>query len=256
MIYNKILAEKQNLDNQISLLEQKISELPDGNLHYAHDKGRIKWFHSSNSQNTYIPKKDAALAEKLAYKKYLSHLLTDCRQEQKAINQYLKHHTDASAEAFASHPIYQQLLPASCLPISSELAEWVQAPYEKNMNYPEQLTYRAVSGNMVRSKSEVLIDMFLSTNQIPFRYECALMLGDRIIYPDFTIRHPKTGDTLYWEHFGMMDILSYCKQAFSKLQLYGEYMILPDHQLITTFESKKKPLSTDEIESAIRRFLL
>ena len=53
--------------------------------------------------------------------------------------------------------------------------------------YPENKIHVAPSGNMVRSKSEVLIDMQLYTNHIPFRYECELQLGDVTIYPDFTV---------------------------------------------------------------------
>lgn len=39
-----------------------------------------------------------------------------------------------------------------------------------------------------------------------FRYECLLKLGDSAYYPDFTIKHPKTGKTYYWEHFGQKNL--------------------------------------------------
>jgi hypothetical protein len=39
------------------------------------------------------------------------------------------------------------------------------------------------------------------------------------IYPDFTIRHPVTGEVYYWEHFGMMDNENYAHNVYSKLQL-------------------------------------
>jgi len=59
--------------------------------------------------------------------------------------------------------------------------------------------------------------MILYADNIPFRYECALQLDNITIYPDFTIRHPQTGETIYWEHFGRMDKDDYSKNAFSKL---------------------------------------
>ena len=93
-----------------------------------------------------------------------------------------------------------------CTPIEKELAEWQSASYEKNPNHPENLKIQSISGNWVRSKSEALIDMILYVNKIPFRYECGLQLGSRLMYPDFTIRHPKTGEFYYWEHFGLMDV--------------------------------------------------
>ena len=66
---------------------------------------------------------------------------------------------------------------------------------------------------MLRSKSEAIIDMILYKNGIPFRYEEKIVLGDVILYPDFVIRHPKTGDFYYWEHFGMMDDEDYINKA-------------------------------------------
>lgn len=103
---------------------------------------------------------------------------------------------------------------------------------------------------------ELLIDNLLYTNKIPFRYECELQLGASIIYPDFTIRHPKTGEVYYWEHFGKMDGINYCKNACAKLQLYALHGIIPSINLITTYETQKNPLSIDMVTEIIERFFV
>lgn len=123
-------------------------------------------------------------------------------------------------------------------------------------NHPEQLIHKSCSGNVVRSKSEAMIDMFLYMNKIPFRYECALELEQITLFPDFTIRHPKTGKLYYWEHFGMMDNVNYAKKTYSKLELYGRYGIIPSIQLIVTFETKEHPLTVDVIEKLIKEYFL
>ena len=74
--------------------------------------------------------------------------------------------------------------------------------------------------------------------------------------PDFTIRHPKTGEFYYWEHFGLMDDPAYSKNAYSKLQFYASCNIIPSIQLITTFETKDIPLSSEMIESLIEYYFL
>lgn len=130
------------------------------------------------------------------------------------------------------------------------------APYDSNPKYPEQLTLKTSSGHFVRSKSEALIDMALFTHRIPFRYECALILGNDTFYPDFTIRHPKTGKTYYWEHFGLMDVPAYCKNVSSKLQHYSLNGIIPSIHLITTYETKENPLSPEVIEKIIEHYFL
>ncbi|MBQ8279784.1 MAG: hypothetical protein IJZ23_08105 [Roseburia sp.] len=153
-------------------------------------------------------------------------------------------------------PEYQELLAPYFKPISQELIDWMNEPYESNRNFPEQLWQRASNGKRVRSKSEALIDMALYKNGIPFRYECALRLGDSIIYPDFTIRHPKTGAIYYWEHFGRMDDPAYSKNVFLKLQSYTACGIIPSIQLITTYETQKNQLNLEMIEKIIEEYFL
>lgn len=98
--------------------------------------------------------------------------------------------------------------------------------------------------------------MLLYTNKIPFRYECALHLGETVIYPDFTIRHPQTGETFYWEHFGLMNKPSYHQSMLAKLQLYTSHNIIPSIQLITTYETQEHPLNPAIVENIINQYFL
>ena len=98
--------------------------------------------------------------------------------------------------------------------------------------------------------------MVLYTHRIPFRYECMLTLGNSTLYPDFTIRHPKTGEYFYWEHFGMMDDPIYSKSAASKLQLYISFGIIPSIHLITTFETTDQPLSSEKLEKIVADYFI
>lgn len=132
----------------------------------------------------------------------------------------------------------------------------MNSPYESNPKFPEQLLHHTASGRLVRSKSEAIIDMVLSKYRIPFRYECALNLGEITIYPDFTILHPVTGELYYWEHFGLMDDAVYCKSACSKLQLYCAHGIIPNVHLITTYESKECPLNSDFVEKIVQMYFI
>jgi len=159
-----------------------------------------------------------------------------------------------SEKMLTDMPEYRELLLPYFRPLSEDLENWMNEPYERNMKYPEQLTQKASSNKYVRSKSEVLIDMVLTQNNIPFRYECALQLGEITLYPDFTIRHPKTGELFYWEHFGMMDSLSYRKNAGFKLQNYILNGIFPTVQLITTYETKENQLDLEVIEKIVSQY--
>lgn len=254
-----MLNERQRLDEQIKSIELQLSQLPNGNFFCSHTGKYTKWFQTDGKTQTYIPKKNRSLAEKLATKKYLSLLLKDLLNEKAAIELYLKHHNPEGSKAerlLSSIPEYQQLLSPFFTPISKELLDWMNSPYERNTKYPEKLIHKAHSGIYVRSKSEAIIDMFLHMNHIPFRYECALQLGPVITYPDFTIRHPQTGKIYYWEHFGLMDNPDYCKNTYSKLQLYSEHRIYPTIQLITTYETKENPLDAEIVEKTVEHYFL
>ena len=206
---------------------------------------------------SYIPKKHKSLASQLALRKYLNSLLTDLNQEQHAIEFYLKKHSNnSSTNQLLNHPEFQSLLSSYFTPLYQDLSDWIHESYEHNFKHPEHLIHKSISGHLLRSKSEAIIDMLLYTNKIPFRYECALYLGELTLFPDFTIRHPKTGNIYYWEHFGLMDDPNYSKNAFSKLQLYSSHGILPAIHLITTYETKENPIDVDTINKIIEHYFL
>lgn len=240
-------------------MQKQIKNYPPGKLICSHQKNYCKWYQSDGHIRNYIPKSNRQLAEQLAAKKYLSAVLADLSHEKMALDLYLKHHrTDSPkvTQLLNELPAYQELLSPYFKPLSQELSDWMTSPYETNPKYPENLIHKTASGRFVRSKSEAMIDFFLYTNHIPFRYECALTLDNITFYPDFTIRHPQTGEFFYWEHFGLMDDPTYSKNVFSKLQLYTSHGIIPSIQLITTYETQQKPLSTVFIQRTIEYYFL
>ena len=258
MLYDQILSEIRRLEEKLQIIHEKKSAYPAGKLICTRNGSSIKWYRSDGHRAIYIPRKERKLAEQLAAKKYLSLLEEDLRHERYALSCYLRHRASIPnrAERLLMDPRYTDLLSPSFIPSSQELSDWMKTEYRKNDRFPEQLLHKTSSGDRVRSKSEAIICMILHINKIPFRYECALELGDTTLFPDFTIRHPRTGELLYWEHFGRMDDPVYSKDAFSKLQMYNSYGILPSVHLITTFETKANPLSSELAEAIVRHYFL
>ncbi|MBE5882127.1 MAG: ATPase [Lachnospiraceae bacterium] len=256
MYYQTMLTRKQHLDKEIKRLQKRIRQYPPENLICARNEKRYKWYLCDGKQTVYLPKKEKKLAEKLAEKKYLLLHLQDLVKERSAIEAYLLRAAQQpqTEKFFSEHPGFAALL--SGRPISQTHAEWSQAVYEKNTSHSQHLIHRSISGHLVRSKSEALIDTILFLKQIPFRYECALYLGDTTLFPDFTIRHPKSNKIYYWEHFGLMDDADYIKNTFSKLQLCAQHGIIPSINLITTYETKEHPLDSYHIEQIVQEYFL
>lgn len=256
-LYERILKERLRLQTQIDAICAELQTLPDGKLICSQNNNQVKWYRSDGHTKTYIPKKDRTLAEQLAKKKFLTLTLEDLTHEQRALDFYLSHHSKNTGKA--EHLLteiqgYRELLSPYFQTNSQKILDWQKASYEQNHQNPEHLIHKTASGKFVRSKSEAMIDPYLYTKHLPYRYECALQLGETTIYPDFTILHPKTGELFYWEHFGMMEEPYYYQKVFPKLQLYTSYGIIPSINLITTYETRKSPLSSEIIEKIIEHY--
>lgn len=259
MLYQKILEEYNRLQSCILEIQAELKQLPKGKLTCARGNNCFKWYNTVEQTRTYIPKSNRKLAEQLAIRKYLTATLTKLESEKNAIEFYLRHYNEENetgADFLLQHPGYQELLAPYFMPKSEKHQSWATADYARNMNHPENLVHRTINGINVRSKSEAMIALFLYTNRIPFRYECALSLGGVTLYPDFTILHPQSEKIYYFEHFGRMDDATYAKNAYAKLQLYTSYGIIPSVQLITTYETKMHPLSYETISWICSHYFL
>lgn len=258
MLYSYLLQQQQHLETKIKELQKTLKTFPQEKLICARNGNRYKWYISNGKHRTYLPKKEIRTATKLAEKKYLTLQLEDLINEKKSIDAYLQiHHTTNLTEEFlVQNPEYQKLLASMYRPVSAELAAWSHTSYEKNNAHPEHLIHKSLSGNLLRSKSEVYIDTALFTNGIPFRYECALHLGEITLYPDFTILHPRTGQIYYWEHFGLMSNPVYAKNSCTKLHTYTSHGIIPTINLITTYETCEHPLTPDSVEKIVKEYFL
>ena len=161
---------------------------------------------------------------------------------------------DLLQESSPYYELLQGYFAKEKLPVSVQ--KWCAEAYETNTSHPEHLIHTTLAGHKVRSKSEVIIANLLYTNHIPYRYEAALSLPEFTVYPDFTILHPATNQIFYWEHFGMMDKSTYCDAACNKLKSYCYNGIFPSMQLITTYETGKVPIRSEQVQQIITQYFL
>jgi hypothetical protein len=87
--------------------------------------------------------------------------------------------------------------------------------------------HRSERGELMRSKSELIVANALLAAGVNYEYETLLRMADGTVRePDFTIRRP--GATpVYWEHLGMLDLAGYRADWKAKLQWYRDHGILP-----------------------------
>lgn len=83
------------------------------------------------------------------------------------------------------------------------------------------LIHRTERGDLVRSKSELVIADKLHARGLAYAYEQPLALvNGHVRYPDFTIADHARGVTFYWEHLGLLDDPGYLSRWHRKRQEY------------------------------------
>lgn len=94
--------------------------------------------------------------------------------------------------------------------------------------------HEALTGDMVRSKSEVIIANMLHERGITFWYEKPLKAPDGSLYlPDFTLQI--AGELYFWEHLGLLSRPKYRKHWEDKERWYQSHF---PNRLFTTTETE------------------
>ena len=257
MLYDQICMERDKIVSKMNHLRTTLKEMPNGHLICTKNGTHVKWYRSDGITPVYLSKKNMDLAEKLAAKKYYQYQFEELTQELNLLERYICHHNKIKVKSLSllnESSYYKELLSSVFLPNKENLLQWSLQSYPHNTSYPENLVHQCLAGHKVRSKSEVIIANTLYLHKIPYRYEAGITLDDIQFFPDFTICHPKTFRTFYWEHFGMMDQPAYCDSSFNKLKIYAHHKIIPSINLITTYETQNHPIDSEKIEALIQKY--
>ena len=241
-------------EDQIRKLTISISKFPQGKLRHYKNGSSVRYVLLCEGQKPKtIPKHSTDFIKTMTQKAVFEARKEDCEADLKLCMQALnalKGHPDA-LEKLLADPHISGLLSHENL--QADLLEWQNAPYDKNPNYPENLTVPTEAGINVRSKDEALCVSAIMDSGFPFRYEQKLTLKGRDLYPDFTLLHPTGRRIIIMEVFGMMDDAGYARKTGRKLQLFLENGYIPGYNLLCFFASAEKPLDITEIMHALKQ---
>ena len=126
-----------------------------------------------------------------------------------------------------------------------------------NKFYEDRLIHKTARGELVRSKSEVIIADALFDKGIDYAYERELDLGaDGKKIPDFTIEDAESGLLFYWEHCGMMSDSKYRRRWEEKRAVYEKHNITEGNNLIVSEDKLDGSIDSQSIRSLIEKYLL
>lgn len=256
--YSSALAEKSRLVSLTERYSKALDRLPEGSLSVTKNGDYVKNYLVKNGERIYLPASQKTLVEDLAKRKYLEAEVQDAQAEIHAIDYYLRHHKSFSYSEKLLHQdaLISGLLSRLLLPDEERFQKWASEDYPKYDGFPEKLIHRGPFGQMFRSKTEADIAFLLTRYRIPYRYEMIREINGTVYPIDFTTRHPKDGSLIYWEHFGIIDKLAYAAKIGPMLNDYESAGIFPEINLILTFESRRFPINSTQLEEVIRRWYL
>lgn len=128
-------------------------------------------------------------------------------------------------------------------------------PDDVQKPYPETLIHRTQKGDVVRSKSEVVVANILYSLDISYEYEKPLYSRSDpkdFRLPDFTASFE--GDIYYWEHLGMLSVPTYREAWEKKRKWYKDNKY--DDRLIISMDGLDGSIDAPRIEKIARERIL
>ena len=256
IIDNKLNARYTRLNNLTASIEKKLLNLPEGKLRIKNQGNSTYYYYvdkESTGNGTLISPTNTSMIIGLAQRSYLEKVLSAAYDEKKLIERFMKRFPNPSVEQVYEHqhPSRQKLITPIILPDNEYLEQWLNEPYvhkgfDEGMPY-----YETLNGERVRSKSEAQIADHLRAKNIPYKYECPLIVGNQTFHPDFTILRMSDRKELYYEHLGRMGDPDYARRNINKLNKYALNGYIQGVNLFTTMESAECPFDVRTLDRLI-----
>ena len=259
--------EVPQLENALKKIDAFLNHAPEGCLKWQNKKGKTYYYHQYMKDNKwvrrYIKKDELSLAKKLAQKHYYLSIRPILEKMLDETKRFMRKCPSNELEAIYDNLSIERkkLVTPIQLSVKEKVKQWQTEVYEKNQMFPENLRYETEQGEVVRSKSEVIIANILYHNRkdILYKYERPLEVMEngrqKTIYPDFTILNKHTGKVTYWEHAGCMDDSYYANEFVRKMNTYIVNELLLGRDVVVSFESLSNPLDIKVVKRLVKQII-
>ena len=254
MNLDELLKRREILEKVQAKARKMLEDAPEGSLRIFLVNGREVCYlrkNKSDRHGRYIPARDRSLAKALALKGYAEKVVRKSEEEIRIIDRYIAHLRKGSTDELYSKmsKLRKMQVPPLLLTDDEVAAMWAAQEFEQSNYMPEHKVFSTKRGEMVRSKSEVMLaDMFYEMG-IPYRYEPVIRRPGGVMFsPDFALWDKKRRREIYHEHFGMIDDPVYRRERFlHKIDEYRKIGIYFGNNLMATFEGDGAVFNMKEI---------
>jgi hypothetical protein len=252
---NEVCARYNALTKLIESCQKYLLGCPDGRLRI---KRQDKWLSyyivtdNKNKMGTII--KDISSIKTLAQKAYLEDLVKSAQTEQRILKHLINRYEAPTFEDV--YPALSQdrkyLIQPYLTPDDEYKGNWLNKPYKRKGFKEGTPEYMTLKGDRVRSKSEQIIADRLFINNIPYKYECPIMIDGVVYHTDFRILRMSDRKELFYEHFGKMGDEQYANDNIRRINAYSSNGIILGDNFYATFESYENPLDVRVVDNLIK----
>ncbi|MBR0374574.1 MAG: hypothetical protein IJH91_08615 [Mogibacterium sp.] len=126
---------------------------------------------------------------------------------------------------------------------------------DNSMNfYPEHLIHSTSTGELLRSKGELVITYILDKLGIKYEYEKVMEVNGKLVAPDFLLTSPDGTKQVILEYFGMMGNEEYRKKAAEKIAMYIEAGFIPGKDILFIFDDMDGAFDGQKVEQMLREW--
>ena len=242
--------------------EKLLRKCPEGSVQITTVRGKPKCYWIKDGQRIYLRMEDHETIKSLAQKSYCQRLLKVTEKEWKLLQGF--------TEQFAPEDLInvyesmseqrRHLVDPLILPDDLFVKQWLEESrtiaetYRNSHEKPEG--FRTENGELVRSKSEVILANLYKHLHVPYVYEYPVKLEDGWVSSDFRVLNVRLRKSILHEHFGKMDDPGYARDNIEKMHRYERSGFYAGEQILYTMETSERPLNVDDVERMIRKYVL
>ncbi len=245
------------LTKLIRQIEKKLKNYPEGRISVKHIHNKDYYYLvDKKSDERYLHKEDSKLTSDLLQKNYLKKVLIASKKEALALRRYLDKQPSLIAEDVYStlSEGRQKLIKPIVTTDEQFVKDWLSIPYVPKGFEEGASFFPTMKGDRVRSKSEMIVADRLLLNDVPYKYECPLVINGKVIHPDFTMLRVRDRKILYLEHCGKTDDPEYAeKRIVKRINEYSQAGIILGDNLFLTFESSTTPFDVRVLDNMINQ---
>ncbi|MCR4990365.1 MAG: hypothetical protein K6A38_05805 [Lachnospiraceae bacterium] len=254
------LKELDCLIKQSNKNLSKLKDVPDRRIDISKSNGtdQYYWLDRDSGRRIYAKSDELDMLKEIAQQEYEKAVNRKLRRLRKTLEGFIRKYDISEIDSVynKTSKARQKLITPIVDTEEMFVRKWEAVSY-KGIEFMDDSEFYSERGTRVRSKSELIIANMLEKYKVPYRYEYPLLLeGLGTVHPDFTCLNVKWKKEFIWEHFGMMDNIAYANKNVLKIHAYDHNGFFPGKNMIMTFETSQKSISSNIIRNMIEEYLI